>query len=159
MYSHILVPLDGSDLAEQALPQAEGLARSFGAMLHLVQVFSVPRELVNVLEVGVGGPSPVDPNLTLAHLIVEAGRARSEAYLERLAAQFRDNGIKVETRVLEGIADERILAYAKEHDVDCIVLTTQGLSGLHRFLLGSVTDRLIRSSEVPVVVVPSRPQS
>jgi nucleotide-binding universal stress UspA family protein len=68
-------------------------------------------------------------------------------------------GIEVETAVLEGIADEKILAYAKEHDVDCIVLTTQGLSGLHRFLLGSVTDRLIRSSEVPVVVVPSRSPS
>jgi nucleotide-binding universal stress UspA family protein len=159
MYSHILVPLDGSDLAEQALAQAEGLARSFGATLHLVQVFSVPRELVNILEVGVGVPPSVDPNLNLAHLIVEAGRAKIEAYLEGLAARLRDNGIKVETRVLEGVADEKILAYAKDHDVDCIVLTTQGLSGLHRFLLGSVTDRLIRSSEVPVVVVPARPPS
>lgn len=156
MYSHILVPLDGSDLAEQALPQAEGLARSFDATLHLVQVFSVPRELVNILEVGVNAPPALDPGLNLAQLIVEAGRAKSEAYLERLAAQFRHNGIKVETEVLEGIADEQILAYAKGHGVDCIVLTTQGLSGLHRFLLGSVTDRLIRSSEVPVVVVPSR---
>jgi nucleotide-binding universal stress UspA family protein len=159
MYSQILVPLDGSDLAEQAIPQAEGLARSFHATLHLVQVFSVPRELVSVLEVGIGMPSPLDPNLSLAHLVVEAGRAKSQAYLERLAAQLRDNGIKVETEVLEGIADEEILAYAKEHDVDCIVVTTQGLSGLRQFLLGSVTDRLIRSSEVPVVVVPSRLKS
>jgi nucleotide-binding universal stress UspA family protein len=63
MYSQILVPLDGSDLAEQAIPQAEGLARSFHATLHLVQVFSVPRELVSVLEVGIGMPSPLDPNL------------------------------------------------------------------------------------------------
>ena len=159
MYSHILVPLDGSELAEQAMPQAEGLARSFNAMLHLVQVFSVPRELVNVLEVGIGAPPPLDSNLNLAHLIVEAGRAKSQAYLERLAAQLRDNGLKVKTAVLEGIADEEILAYAKDHDVDCMVVTTQGLSGLRQFFLGSVTDRLIRSSEVPVVVVPSRSRS
>ena len=159
MYSHILVPLDGSDLAEQAIPPAEGLARSFDATLHLVQVFSVPRELVSVLEVGIGVPPPLDPKLSLAHLIVEAGRSKSQAYLERLAAQLRDKGIKVETEVLEGIADEEILAYAKERDVDCIVVTTQGLSGLRQFFLGSVTDRLIRSSEVPVVVVPSRHKS
>ena len=158
MYSHILVPLDGSDLAEQALSHAEGLARSFDATLHLVQVFSVPRELVNVLEVGIGVPPPLDPNLNLARLIVEAGRSRSQGYLERLAAQLRDNGLRVETSVLEGIADEEILAYAREHNVDCIVVTTQGLSGLRQFFLGSVTDRLIRSSEVPVVVVPARPR-
>jgi nucleotide-binding universal stress UspA family protein len=101
MYSHILVPLDGSDLAEKALPQAEVLAKSFSTALHLVQVFSVPRELVNVLEVGVGIPPSVDPNLNLAHLIVEAGRSKIEAYLEDLATQVRDNGIGLtELRVI-----------------------------------------------------------
>jgi nucleotide-binding universal stress UspA family protein len=140
MYSHLLVPLDGSDLAEKALPQAEVLAKSFSAALHLVQVFSVPRELVNVLEVGVGIPPSVDSNLNLAHLIAEAGRSKIEAYLEDLAAQVRDNGIEVETAVLEGIADEKILAYAKEHDVDCIVLTTQGLGCTGSCWAASPTD-------------------
>jgi nucleotide-binding universal stress UspA family protein len=156
MYSRILVPLDGSELAEQALPQAEGLAQTFGATLHLVQVISIPQELVSVLEGGVGVPPLLDSNWDLARALVEARRSNTEAYLERLAAQFRDRGIEVESAVLEGMADQTILDYAREHEVDCIVVTTQGLSGLRRFLLGAVTDRLIRSSEVPVIVVPPR---
>ncbi len=156
MYTRILVPLDGSKLAEQALPQAQGLAQSFNATLHLAQVISIPRELEGILENSVGAPLQLDPNLDLARLVVAARQAKSDQYLERLAAHCRDEGVKVETAVLEGVADEEILDYARKHEVDCIVVTTQGLSGIRRFLLGSVTDRLIRSSPVPVVVVPIR---
>jgi len=156
MYTRILVPLDGSKLAEQALPQAQGLAQSFNATLHLTQVISIPRELEGILENSVGAPLQLDPNLDLARLVVAARQAKSDQYLERLAAHCRDEGVKVETAVLEGVADEEILDYARKHEVDCIVVTTQGLSGIRRFLLGSVTDRLIRSSPVPVVVVPIR---
>ena len=158
MYTHILVPLDGSKLAEQALPQAQGLARSFNATLHLAQVISIPRELEGILENSIGAPQQLDPNLDLARLIVEARKSRSQEYLDRLAARAGNNVVKAETAVLEGMADEEILDYAREHEVGCIVVTTQGLSGIRRFLLGSVTDRLIRSSEVPVVVVPIRPE-
>ena len=158
MYTRILVPLDGSKLAEQVLPQAVGLARSFGAVLHLAQVISIPRELEGILENSLAGPPPLDPNLDLARLVVAARQSKSREYLERLADRWRDKDVKAETAVLEGVADAEILDYTRKHKIDCIVVTTQGLSGIHRFLLGSVTDRLIRSSEVPVVVVPIHPE-
>jgi nucleotide-binding universal stress UspA family protein len=64
MYARILVPLDGSKLAEQALPQAVGLARPFVAVLHLAQVISIPRELEGILENSLAGPPPLDPTWT-----------------------------------------------------------------------------------------------
>jgi nucleotide-binding universal stress UspA family protein len=71
--------------------------------------------------------------------VVAAREARSNQYLERMAAQFRKKGVKMETAVLEGVADEEILNCAREYEVDCIMVTTQGLSGIRRFLLGSIT--------------------
>ena len=75
--------------------------------------------------------------------------------MERLAADLRGTGLTVETAVEEGAVYEKIIGYAKQRDMDLITVCTQGHGGIKRRLLGSVTDRLIRSSETPVLVVPA----
>ena len=81
--------------------------------------------------------------------------ASGKEYLERLAAHLRGTGITVETAVEEGAVDEQIIGYAQQHDIDLITMCTQGYGGIKRRLLGSVTDRVIRSSETPVLVLPA----
>lgn len=153
MYKRILVPLDGSELAEKALPQAEGLAEAFGATIHLVHVVSRLPMLEATRAGGFETAQTVELSMDVARRQVEAQQARGRTYLEQVADGLRGKGIKVETALREGAADEQIIAYTKERGVDLIVMSTHGYGGLRRFFVGSVTDRVVRSGEVPVLVV------
>jgi nucleotide-binding universal stress UspA family protein len=160
LYSRILVPLDGSELGERGLRQAEELARALGATMHLLQVISRHLEFETIH----GGGMQVTPQLfeysrEQAERVINAQIARGQEYLKRLAAQIKESGVGVETALREGAASEKILEYAAEQDVDLIVMSTHGYGGLRRLLLGSVTDKVVRSSEVPVLVVPPRADS
>ncbi len=152
MFTHILVALDGSELAEKALPLASDLANSSGGTIHLLQ--AVSRQ--PVLQAARGGSSvqAAEYEQEMARQLVEARLSRGKEYLEGVAVQFKNAGVKVETTILEGAADERIISYSREHGVDLVVISTHGYGGVKRFLLGSITDRVIRSCEVPVLVVP-----
>ncbi len=152
MFTQILVALDGSELAEKALPIARNLANSSGGTLHLIQAVSRQPEL----EAARGGDSvhAAEYERDMARQLVEAGRSRGKEYLEGVAVQLKNAGLKVETTILEGAADEQIISYSREHSIDLIVISTHGYGGVKRLLLGSVTDRVIRSCEVPVLVVP-----
>jgi nucleotide-binding universal stress UspA family protein len=86
--------------------------------------------------------------------LIETRLAGSQKYLEQVAVELTSAGLQVETAILEGAADEQILSYSREHGVDLIVISTHGYGGVKRFLLGSITDRVIRSCEVAVLVVP-----
>ncbi len=90
-----------------------------------------------------------------ARHLLEDRIASGKEYLERLAAHLRDTGLKVETEIEEGAVAEKIIEYAKEHDIDLVMMSTNGYGGIKRRLLGSVTDRVIRASETPVLVLPA----
>jgi nucleotide-binding universal stress UspA family protein len=154
MYSHVLVPLDGSEASERALPHAQSLADAFGARVHLLQVISLSHE--HEAAHGGGGDSPLvaEYSLDLARQITAGRQTRAEKYLEATAARLEGNGIQVETSVRQGSALENIATFVAEHGIDLIVMSTHGRGGLQRFLVGSVTDRLIRSSHVPVLAIP-----
>ena len=145
MFTEILLPLDGSELAETALPLAQSITQSSNATIHVVQVVSRLPEL----EARRAGDS-----IQLARELVEARIARGKKYIGRVAAQLEKAGIDVATAMLEGAAAESIVNYTTEHGIDLVVMSTHGLGGLKRLLRGSVTDRVIRSCEVPVLVVP-----
>ncbi len=134
MFTHILVALDGSELAEQALPVARNLANSSGGTIHLVQAVTRQAEL-EAARGGDASPLVAELSLDLARRLIETRLTRGEEYLDRVAADLTSAGLKVEQTILEGAADEQI-------------------GGVKRLLLGSVTDRVIRSCEVPVLVVP-----
>ncbi len=152
MFTRILVPLDGSELAERALPVAQSIAQSSNATIHLVQVVSRLPEA----EAGRSGDSfqAAELERDAARRLVEARITRGKEYVDRVAAQLKKAGIEVATALLEGGAAENIVNYTREHSIDLVVMSTHGSGGLKRLFFGSVTDRVVRSCEVPVLVVP-----
>ena len=133
MYERILVPTDGSSVAEAAGEYATGLADRFDAELHVVHVEEKSPSLVEF-----------DDESTPAHRAVEP-----------VAAMATERGVKVQTAV-RGPAKrvhEEVLAYVDEHDVDAIVMGTHGRRGLGRFLIGSVAEQTLQESPVPVVTI------
>ena len=142
---HILVPLDGSDLAEGALGPASDLARATGARITLAHVVSI----VTVL-----GPRI----LPVVQKEFEPELERATAYLEGVASGLRDEGLDVATQAVHGKTPALALpALAEELGADVIAMATHGYGGLKRTLLGSVADKLLRASSLPVLI--TRPEA
>ena len=155
MFNDILVPLDGSELSERALPMAQDLAKSFGATVHLIQMVSREHELV----AGRGTDSSVQAaelELDIARRLTESQLNRGKIYLERIGSQLKGAGVKVETEftVKAGDPSENIIDHVKAHSINLVVMSTHGHGGLRRLLMGSVTDRVVHSCQAPVLVVP-----
>jgi nucleotide-binding universal stress UspA family protein len=153
MYSQVLVPLDGSEASERALPHAQSVAEAFGARVHLLQVIS----LVDEYQASLGGeesPTVTEYSLETARQITAARQTQAEAYLKATAARLAANGLSVETSVRQGSTLDNITHFIAENGIDLIVMSTHGRGGLQRFLVGSVTDRVIRFSHVPVLAIP-----
>ena len=142
----ILVPLDGSVMAEQVLPSVRSIAKAVGARLFLFQVaFDQPASMF-------GGEwffLPVE-----GEFMEEERRARE--YLERIADSLREEGIEVSTGTQIGSVAECIVDFAEENKVDLIAMCTHGRTGLARWALGSVADRVLRSGRVPILLVRAR---
>lgn len=139
MYDRILVPTDGSDGVERAIDEAVGLATAVGATIHALYV--VDQRGYSTL--------PDTKWLTIEEALEHEGEAAVATVAERAA----DAGVDAETTVADGIPHRTILEYAADHDVDVIVMGTHGRSGLEHFLIGSVTEKVIRSADIPVLVV------
>lgn len=146
-FQHVLVPLDGSELAEQVLVRAAAIARLTGARLTLLRVYSMMPGIGGDLS-GVG--------FSLAY--IDATRAEAETYLAGVAERLRRQGLSVE-QVL--VRDARpavaILDYAERNAVDLITMATHGRSAWLRFALGSVADKVVRGSHIPVLVLRPAP--
>lgn len=143
MYKRILVPLDGSRLAEQALPHAAIHARQFGAEILLLKVL---------------GPLP-EPSMSSPRVMRSAATASAQLaleYLEGVAAGLREDGLPAKVATVEGKPYVEIVRFAEENEVDLIAMSTRGHSGLSRWLLGSVADRVARGATVPLLLVQAR---
>ncbi len=154
MFNDILVPLDGSELSERALPMAQNLAQSYKATVHLIHMVSREHELGAGR--GDGSVQSAEYEMDLASRLTESRLNRGKTYLEQKGSQLRDAGIKIEAElaVKTGEPAQNIIDYVKEHSIDLVVISTHGHGGLRRLFLGSVTDRVIRSCEAPVLIVP-----
>lgn len=141
-YQRLLVPLDGSPVAEAALPVAVDVARATGARLLLAQ--SVP----TVADLSLGTSWDVLPGN-----VEEVAQATASAYLQETAARLESDGVPAHTKVLRGEPARQLLQTAASDDADLIVMATHGRSGLRRFLLGSVADRVVREAGRPVLLV------
>ena len=140
MYKRILLPLDGSPLAEQALPHAIAVGERFQSELVLLRVLT---------------PLPRPPE-TAEKALQRAEKATIvvvREYLERVAASVQEHGITVQMITVEGRPHLQIIRYAETNQVDLIVMCTRGQSGLSRWMMGSVTDRVVRGAGVPVLLV------
>lgn len=142
---HILVPLDGSDLAERVLEPAATLARTTGARLTLGHVVASQSALG-------AGLVPLLPD------DIVRIREQADGYLEDTAERLRSDGLTVDTHVSEGeTAAPTIAAAAEEVKADLIALATHGYGGLKRAVLGSVADKVLRSSPLPLLVLRPEP--
>lgn len=148
MYSKVLVPLDGSELAECALPEVIKL-RQGGIVGEVI--------LIKVIDIDVFAlPKTYERNFDFTPLL-NAHRAESEKYLEGIQSHLHSEGIKVKTELLEGKPAEKIVDYARSRAVDLIVIATHGYSGMKRLMFGSVALRVLHDAHVPVLLI--RPDS
>ncbi|WP_380674944.1 universal stress protein [Salinigranum sp. GCM10025319] len=136
--SSVLVPTDGSECAHTAVEHAGELSRSVDATLHIIYVV----EIGQVLN---GGRVE-----RLREALEEIGEKALDFALEKVQSSTY---LHTETSLVTGPPYLEIVRYAEEHDVDCIVMGTHGRKGIRRFLLGSVTERVIRRADVPVISV------
>ncbi len=142
MYETILVPTDGSSPANRAIDAAMSIATRTDATVHGVYVLDL-REV------------PASIAVDLEQLFSEEGR-RALATVEDAGSEA---GIQPVTATVKASASihEAILKYADEHDVELIVMGSHGRSGIDRFLLGSVTERTVRASAIPVLTIKETP--
>ncbi|QHS17449.1 universal stress protein [haloarchaeon 3A1-DGR] len=143
MYDDILLPTDGSDGALVAVDHAMALAERFDSTLHVLYVADARGSVGSHLGIE-GGIEKVSERLQ------EEGK---EA-VDEIAEMARDASIPVETEVRTAVPHSSILEYADDHNIGIIVMGTHGRSGIERSVLGSVTERVVRQSNIPVVTVP-----
>lgn len=145
IFKRILLPLDGSRLGEGALPYVEEIAAKTKAEVHLLSVVQLPLTLTP------GMAAFVEAGTWTRAL--EALREESQAYLERVGNALRTRGILAHTDVRVGSVGEAILSLAGSNNIDLIAMSTHGRSGISRWVLGSVAEKVLYGAEVPVFVV------
>ena len=144
MFERILVPLDGSSRAEAVLPQIAKILK---------------REDSEILLLGIPQPPSIAFGTELAPPLIVDYRGETRAYLARLEQRWTDQGVRVRSLVEEGPPAGMILETADRENVTMIAMATHGRTGLARWVFGSVTEKVIRASSVPVLVLRSFPES
>lgn len=144
-YKHILVPLDGSELAELALAHAFSLAELSQSDVTLLQVI-LPIDHV------------ISDEEHLIYVDQQWANQREFAltYLKKICKRDGPRNIKIHLAVEMGSPAETIIDYAHEKPIDLVVMATHGRSGLQRWVYGSVADKVLRGANVPVLLVRAR---
>ncbi|SIR83927.1 Nucleotide-binding universal stress protein, UspA family [Haladaptatus litoreus] len=137
MYERILLPTDGSDAADRAIEQALNLAETYDARLYVISIVD---------------QTAIPPDVR-ADILYEELQEEGERAVDDIEQKARDAGIDVRTSIPRGTPYRAILDFADDHDVDLIVMGTHGRRGIDRYLLGSVTEKVVRLSERPVLTV------
>ena len=138
MPGKILAPVDGSPSSEKALLEAVRLAKKFGWKITAVNVIEFPAWTISSPEALVTSEKMLD---------------YQKSVLSRAAELARRHGARISTAALEGNVPEKIISFAKKGRFNLIVMGNRGLSDIDRFLLGSVSDRVVSHSPCSVLVV------
>ena len=141
MFKKMLVPLDGSTFSETCLPQVKAIAKC--CSVPEVILFKVVEPIPGYAGLGEDWHAEAE----------KRAREWTKSYLAQMAEQLKKEGIEAKTAMAEGNAGEEIMEYAKKNKVDLIIMSTHGSAGLVRWVLGSVTDRVVRHATAPVMVV------
>lgn len=140
MYQKVLVPLDGSEVAECALPEVRRMAKE-GFVKEIV--------LLNVID--------IQPNVFIegvdSTILQKTQLDNSRNYLEELRRRFAEEGLVVTTEIIRGSAAQAIADYARDRGVDLIVIATHGYTGMKRLVFGSVALRVLHEATVPVLLI------
>lgn len=141
MYKKILVPLDGSELAEAVLPHAEALAKSENAELVILRVPNIPA----------GEYIALDP--VVASTIRKDIREEASKYVNEKVDLLKKDHIKATGLTKEGSVPDTILEVAEETQADMIAMSTHGRTGVKRWLMGSVADKIVHHTHIPVMLI------
>lgn len=149
MYKRILVPLDGSALAERALPHAAEIARCMQSTVWLLRI-TLRQDYVT---------SPAGGGALYPEEVLERDREDATTYLKSVEARLSHDysNLIVATEALAGSAAEAIIDYARERGMDVIVMSSHGRSGLSRWVYGSVADKVLRGAHCPTLIVRGQP--
>ena len=145
MYEKILVPLDGSYLAETAIPHVQAIAS--GCHVSDVVLLRVIEPLPELPE----GRFPA--NKKAMQNAMEEIKKEAREYLGLVQKRLKDNGIAAQTEVLVGRPAETIADYTEKNGVELVIMTTHGFSGITRWAMGSTADRLLHSSCAPILMI------
>lgn len=137
MYENILLPTDGSEGAGEAVEHAASIAGKFDSTIHVVYV------------VDLRATSPHDMAEVLTGKLEDIGKKATQTIKEELEGE----GLEVKTYVEKGIPHKTIMDLADRQDIDLIIMGTHGRTGLDRIMLGSVTEKVVRKSKIPVLTV------
>jgi nucleotide-binding universal stress UspA family protein len=149
MLNSILVPLDGSALAETALPYALRIVEDGGRLTLLMVIDETPIVEDSPLFMNTSDNVVSQPQL-------EESLKHTEDYLARVAGTLNKSNLTIETMALHGKPAGEIVDISQNSPMDAIVMSTHGRTGLSRWILGSVTQKVISASRCPVFVVPSK---
>lgn len=142
MFKRILVPLDGSQMAEAVLPYVRSLVEPQSAEVFLVQINEALRQYY------------FPETAAMLEPVSEEMRAQARNYLNQTATALNDRGIRAHAELVEAVdVADSLLNYAAQKQVDLIAMSTHGRSGLGRWLLGSVADKVIHNAKVPVLLI------
>ena len=147
MFDRILIPTDGSNPSKPSVEMALNLAEAHDATLHVLYIVDQPTSVSGMGE----GFSGLDD---LLDALEERGQQATKAVVE----QARERDIETTAAVRRGNPPDDILSYAEDNDIDVIVMGTHGRTGVKRALLGSVTENVVRHSEIPVLTVHRDPE-
>jgi nucleotide-binding universal stress UspA family protein len=146
MYNKILAPLDGSPMAECTIEHVKEIAKGC----------SIP-EVVFLFVVDISKTfywaAEEAPVVQLLQQAEDAQREGGEEYLKKVVAKAKEDGLVAKGVIVQGSPADSIVDYAEKNGIDIIVMSTHGRSGVTRFALGSVTDKVIRTVSMPVLVV------
>jgi nucleotide-binding universal stress UspA family protein len=144
VFKRILAPLDGSETGGAAMHDAEALALKSGASMVLVHVLPAP----HAVEASWLGPEFSE--------FVKAMHDAGQKYLDKVEARLSARGIDVQVRIVSGDPAGKIIEVAREEKADLIAMSTHGRSGIARWVLGSVADKILHESKIPMWLVRPR---
>ncbi|MDB4976899.1 MAG: uspA12 [Myxococcaceae bacterium] len=152
----VLCPVDLTPQAASAVTEAASLAESLGAELLLLHVMDTPTFGLGepILSAGLAEPMlAAEATAFTQPALIEEYQVEMNKRLTDLGNQFRSTGLPVSTLLVRGATPEAIVSAADDAQADLIVMSTHGRTGLSHFLLGSVTERVVRTAKVPVMTL------
>ena len=149
MFDRILIPLDGSALAEHALEPAFRIARVFGSEVVLLRVAVAE-------EVSLAATAAPYPFADLGRPPLQFELQAAETYLDRIAGARAGQAAAINAQVVRGTPAQAIVEAARQAKADLIVMSTHGRSGIGRLIYGSIAEAVLRGAQIPVMVLPNR---
>jgi len=145
MYQHVMVPLDGSELAECVLPHVRTIALGCDVVKVTLVRVAEPLHIRSGMEVRI--PPKEKQRLE------KGSMDKARDYLEHIVKSLKEEGVAAQSEVLHGDVVDKLIDYANMNEVDLIIVSTHGRSGVSRWVWGSVTDRILRAACVPVTMI------